>query len=238
MTETEAWIPELATNVAAATQKQQQKQQQGQQVAEGASMEACMDITIDWPGLARRALWDVTVRTPSCAKPKDASLVGADDKRRRYGDDWVEAISISTRGRLDERSRRAIETVAADSRMWGKKTLGQAPGIRSARLRLAMEAAVLRATADAALLSLGSHNAEILGWAGMRAAKRPAGAARASASEGSKAGLEPTVLDELLLCRIDEEEEGGRLEQAAAAEAQGDQDNGHDDFGFDFDVEV
>ena len=141
--EIEAWIPELSR----------------------LGEDARMDLCIGWPGLAETAMWDVTVRAAARAGTGDASGTGVADKARRYGA-AVAAIAISSRGRMHTTAVAAVAEMAARSRMWGKKEFGRPPGVRAARLRLAVEGAVVRALAEATLISLGASNKCVLGWKG------------------------------------------------------------------------
>ena len=123
-----------------------------------------MDLCISWPGLAPTQMWDVTVRAAARAGAADASATGVANKARRYGSS-VSAISTSSRGRMHATSIAAVHELAALSRVWGKHEFGRPPGVRSARLRLAIEGAVVRTLADATLVSLGAANCAVLGHA-------------------------------------------------------------------------
>ena len=92
------------------------------------------------------------------------------DKRTRYGD-TVSAIVVGRRGRSTPQTRDTYARLAAESRRWAQAKLGSKPGIRPADLQLVVEAAAVRAVADAHLLALGANSAAALGWIAARLAQ-------------------------------------------------------------------
>ena len=147
--------------------------------------EAILDLSVSWPGSAETYLLDVTVRSPDAVGRQRADgtcNTGARalyDKHSRYGA-TVLAIVVGHRGRSTPQTRDAFAKLGAESRRWAQARLGSKPGIRPATLQLVVEAAAIRAVADAHLLALGATSAAALGWTTSRRAAPPAPVAPAA----------------------------------------------------------
>ena len=149
--------------------------------------EAILDLSVSFPGSAEVHLLDITVRNPEAAgraKADGSSSVeqrAKYDKSRRYGPSVVPVI-IGHRGRMPTSTREALARLSAESRRWAVPKLGQKPGVSLATLQIAIEAAAVRAVADAHLLAIGAHSAAALGW---QLARRLAASARSAVSSTS-----------------------------------------------------
>ena len=167
--------------------------------------EAILDLSVSFPGSAEVHLLDITVRNPEAAgraKADGSSSVeqrAKYDKGRRYGPTVVPII-IGHRGRMPQSTREALAKLAAEARRWAVPKLGQRPGVPLSALQLTIEAAALRAVADAHLLAVGAHSAAALGW---QLARQVAARSRGDTQ----------------MCRACPEEAAGDLEQQASPEA-------------------
>ena len=137
----------------------------------GTIQDAVLDLCVHWPGSPAQLLLDVSVRSQhatrygaSASRPGAAAASGEGDKERRYGLNVLPLV-FEAAGRLGVGSRASLEALLAESRAWGRPRRGGRQGLDGRRLRLHLEAAVLREEADAILLALGCRARAILGWA-------------------------------------------------------------------------
>ena len=127
--------------------------------AKGEVHDAIVDLVVRWPGGWRSFLLDVSVRSHFAGRYAAATRAGAAagtgkrEKARRYGLEVLPVV-FEANGRLGEAGCDALAALVAESRSFGKQRRGGRQGLVARRLRLRLEAAVLREEADAVLLAL------------------------------------------------------------------------------------
>ena len=141
----------------------------------GTVHDAVLDLYVHWPGSPARLLIDVSIRShhatrygASATRPGAVAASGEGDKARTYGP-TVLPLVFEAAGRLGAGSRASLEALLAESRTWGRPRWCGRQGLDGRRLRLHLEAAVVREEADAALLALGCRARAVLGWAAVPA---------------------------------------------------------------------
>ena len=120
-----------------------------------------MNAVISWPASGSRILVDVSVRSAASARYQRcgasqrggvAAQQGDREKEARYGQAVWPCI-LEARGRLSQGGRAVLQRLVLDSKTYGKRMPGRAPGMCPRALRTSVEFAVLRAVADRALRS-------------------------------------------------------------------------------------
>ena len=126
---------------------------------DGAIEDAKMDAVISWPASGSRILVDVSVRSAASSRYQRcgasqrggvAAQQGGREKEARYGQAVWPCI-LEARGRLSQGGRAVLQRLVLDSKTYGRRTPGRAPGMCPRALRTTVEFAVLRAVADRAL---------------------------------------------------------------------------------------
>ena len=161
---------------------------------DGTIGEARLDLVVRYPGSAVMERIDVSVRSPFAAcfaraqgrrstaeNPGAAAKEGEADKHRRYGE-AVAPFIIETLGRVGREGLDLLKRLRRAALDYGKRRPGggKPVGLNLRRVRLRVEAAVLRETADAALLALGCRSSLAMGWG----AAAQAAAAREARTDG------------------------------------------------------
>ena len=151
---------------------------------DGSVKEAVLDAVIDWPGAGAQVRVDVSVRCAvgrhlqgASTRAGAAARDGEECKRRRYGP-GVAALIFEHLGRLGQAGQATLSRLARLSKDYGRAPPAGGPpqGLNLRRLRVQMEAALLRGAAERVLLSLGSTATSALGWALAAGARRVASA--------------------------------------------------------------
>ncbi len=151
--------------------------------ADGTIREAVLDAVIDWPGAGAQLRLDASVRCAhgshlqgAACTPGVAARDGERAKRRRYGE-GVSPLIFEHLGRLGNDGLNTLRRLRQLSKDYGRAAPGGGPppGINLRRLRVELEAAVLRGGAERALLALGCRASAALGWAAGAGAAQHAG---------------------------------------------------------------
>ena len=140
------------------------------------SIEAVMDVVVQWPTAARPRWVDVNIRSPyapsvvgATVRPGAAAAHGDYLKHQRYGE-HVLPLSLETGGRLSTEGLQTVSVLAGDSRMHGRLHFGRGSrGFAARALRAQLEAALLRAIADLTLAAMGAAVDHLLPRGGPRA---------------------------------------------------------------------
>ena len=87
--------------------------------------------------------------------------MGVADKKRRYGK-AVRSLVFESGGRMADASAGLLVDLAQEARSFGARRLGRGRGFEGRALRLALEACIIRQSADDILLALGLTSANTL----------------------------------------------------------------------------
>ena len=143
--------------------------------------ERIMDLVVRWPASGVEFLIDVTVRSPFAREltrphllPGEAALGGERDKLAHYGPAVV-PFALEPFGRLGGRARQVLAALHKESAEYGKLRpgAGRPVALHLRAVRAELEAAVVRAAAQTALLALGASAVQALGWAAGQRGRAP-----------------------------------------------------------------
>ena len=149
---------------------------------DGSRVDAILDLVVRWPGLGSETLVDVSIRsahaeryTAAASVPADAASDGEGSKRGRYGP-AVDPLIVEACGRVGPGGLATLARLRYEAAVWGGRG-----GFDLRRLRLEVEASVLREESGTILLALGAG----------AAAFGPAGAGFAAPRAPGEGGMPP-----------------------------------------------